>query len=104
MGQRGKILTEIVGFRGFNVHDAKWEAPQGECIEPGFVPAGAVLVLVLVRRWLPRCGQCMTIVSGRTHERRATRRWEDLPWAGHRVRIEYAAVRLKCPRCGAHAT
>jgi transposase len=107
MGQRRKILTEIVGFRGFNVDEAKWETPKGERIETiaGFdMPATAVLVLALTRRWLPRCGQCMTIVSGRTHERRATRRWEDLPWAGHRVRLEYAPVRVKCPRCGAHAT
>ena len=107
MGQRREILTEIVGFRGFNVKQTTWETPMGERIEPaaGFdVPASAVLVLSLVRRWSPRCGQCMTIVTGRTHERRKTRRWEDLPWAGRRARIEYAPVRVKCPRCGAHAT
>ncbi len=89
------------------MHEARWETRTGERIESvaGFdVPAGAVLVLSLVRRWSPRCGQCMTIVTGRTHERRKTRRWEDLPWAGRRARIEYAPVRVKCPRCGAHAT
>jgi transposase len=37
------------------------------------------------------------------HEHLKTRRWQDLPWAGHCVQIEYAAERVKCRRCGAHA-
>lgn len=108
MGQRGKLLTEIAGFRGFNVKSAHWESDQGEVLMPvaGYeIPTTAILVLRMERRWAPRCGQCMAVVPTRlTHERRRARRWDDLPWAGHRVKIEYGLVRVRCPRCGAHAT
>lgn len=107
MGQRGKFLTQIAGFRGFKVKDARWENANGEAISAvaGYdVPADAILVLTMMRRWAARCGQCMAIVSGTPHERRDARRWDDLPWAGHRTKLEYAPERLDCPRCGAHAT
>lgn len=108
MGQRGKFLTQVVGFRGFKVKAVRWENDAGDAITPvsGYeIPASAILVLTLMRRWVPRCGQCMTLVPTRlTHERREARRWDDLPWAGHRTKLEYEPVRVRCPTCGAHAT
>jgi transposase len=106
MSQRTRILTQIAGFRGFKVVDAHWEDAAGQWIEPiaGYdVPPDAVLVLTLARRWAARCGQCLSLCKT-CHERRKTRRWKDLPWAGHRVVIEYAPERVKCGRCGSHAT
>ena len=107
MSQRTRILTQIAGFRGWKVAEVYWRGAWGERIEPiaGYdVGPGAVLVLVMARRWAPRCGRCLAIVSGRCHARRGTRRWADLPWAGHRVVIEYAPERLKCRCCGSYAT
>ncbi len=107
MSQRTKLLTQIAGFCGWKIQHTYWESLTGVRLEPtaGYVIAvEAVLVLVMVRRWAPRCGQCFAIVPRKCHEQRPARRWLDLPWAGHRVVIEYAAIRLKCPRCGGHAT
>jgi transposase len=55
------------------------------------------------RRWAPRCPKCLAICPRTCHENCATRRWADLPWAGHRVVIEYAPTRVNCPRCEGHA-
>ena len=102
MSQRTGILTQIAGFRGWKVAQTYWENAAGERIEPvaGYdVGPDAVLVLVMARRWAARCGQCLTIVSGQCHGHRRPRRWKDLPWAGHRVVIEYALERVKCARC-----
>lgn len=107
MSQRTRILTQIAGFCGWKVIEVYWENAKGELLGlmRGFdVPAGAVLVLRMARRWAPRCGRCLAIVRGRCHERRGLRRWADLPWAGHRVVIEYAPERVKCCHCGSHAT
>lgn len=54
MGQRARILTQIVGVRGWKVTEQCWEGPGGERIVPvaGYdVPADARLVLVMERRW-----------------------------------------------------
>jgi transposase len=89
------------------VTEARWQSPRGDPIEPvaGYeVPPDAVLVLSMARRWAPRCSHCFAIVPpSRRHARGKLRRWEDLPWAGHRAVIEYASDRLGCARCGHHA-
>lgn len=105
MSQRTKILTQIVGFRGWKVTEHRWEARGGARIEPvdGYdVPADARLVLVVSRRFTPRCASCLAI-GGTCHERKPARRWADLPCCGHPVVIEYAPWRLACPRCGTRA-
>ena len=107
MGQRARILTQIAGFTGWKVTDAYWDNPTGKRFEQVGcydVPIDAKLVLVMGRRWAPRCGQCLAIVPGPPHQRRKRRRWADLPWGEHRVVIEYPPERLKCRRCGCHAT
>ncbi|HVJ19708.1 MAG TPA: ISL3 family transposase [Polyangiaceae bacterium] len=83
----------------------RWESKDGRTIEAvaGYdVPADARLVLVLERRWSPRCAKCLAI-GGTCHEKLAVRRWADLPACGHPVIIEYAPDRLRCKRCGARA-
>lgn len=105
MSQRTRILSQITGFRGWKVVEARWESASGRPIEPiaGYdVPADAVLVLVIGRRWAPRCAQCLAICRRTCHENCATRRWADLPWAGHRVVIQYAPIRVNCLRCDSH--
>jgi transposase len=57
------------------------------------------LVLVMGRRWAPRCSTCLAICPRSCHENCDTRRWADLSWAGHRVVVEYAPIRVKCARC-----
>jgi transposase len=105
MSQRTKILTQIVGFRGWIVAEHHWEARSGVRLEPvkGYdVPADARLVFVLSRRFTPRCAKCLAI-GGTCHEQQQARRWVDLPCCGHPVVIEYAPWRLSCRRCGARA-
>jgi transposase len=107
MSQRQQILSQIAGYRGWKVRDFHWENAQGQRVEPVagyYVNAEAILVLTMERRWTARCGQCGAIAAGKLHERRKVRRWADLPWAGHRVVLQYEAERIKCGRCGAHAT
>jgi hypothetical protein len=105
MSQRTKILTQIVGFRGWKVAEHRWESRDGAAIAPvgGYdVPADARLVLVLERRWAPRCAKCLGI-GARCHEKLRARRWADLPASGHPVVLEYAPWRPSCARCGARA-
>lgn len=105
MSQRTAILTQIAGFQGWKVKTDRWESKDGRAIEAvaGYdVPADARLVLVLQRRWSPRCAKCLAI-GGTCHEKLAVRRWTDLPACGHPVIIEYAPERLRCKRCGARA-
>jgi transposase len=102
MGQRARILTAIVGFDGWRVTDAFFENAAGQRVKPvrGYGPLRETKLVVCVeRRWVGRCSQCAAACP-RVHERGATRRWADLPWAGHPVEIEYAACRVKCARCG----
>jgi transposase len=105
MSQRTKILTQIVGIRGWKVADHRWESRDGGPIEPvaGYdVPAEARLVFTLERRWAPRCSHCLAIGAD-CHEKLAVRRWADLPASGHPVVIEFAPWRLHCRRCGVRA-
>jgi len=101
MGQRARILAEILGFDGWKVTEGFFESARGERVEPvgGFsVLRETRLVLVVERRWRPRCGQC----AGRcrdVHEQLPARRWADLPWAEHSVELRYAPIRVRCPRC-----
>ena len=106
MSQRTGILTQVLGYRGWNVVEAFWESSTGRRIVavPGYVaPADAVLVLRLARRWTPRCSHCVALCKV-LHERGKARRWADLPWAGHRVELEYAPDRVKCKACRTHST
>jgi transposase len=102
MGQRTRILTEILGFDGWKVKERFFESSSGKRVEAvrGFaVLRETRLVLVVERRWLPRCSQCGAACRG-IHEHLPARRWADLSWAGHPVDIEYAGCRVKCRRCG----
>jgi transposase len=104
MGQRTRILTEILGFDGWKVKETFFESSSGKRVEAvqGFaVLSETRLVLVVERRWLPRCSQCGAACR-RVHERLPPRRWADLAWAGHPVDIEYAGCRVKCRACGGH--
>jgi transposase len=104
MSQRTAILTQIAGFRGWKVKAYRWESKDRQPIEPvsGYdLPPEARLVLVLERRWAPRCAKCLAM-GGTCHEKLAARRWADLPACGHPVLIEYAPDRLRCG-CGARA-
>jgi transposase len=103
MGQRASILTQILGFDGWKVKETYFESAAGERVEP--VGGFAVLretrqVLVVERRWLPRCSKCAGPCRG-VHERLDARRWADLPWAGRPVQLHYAPVRVECLRCQA---
>ncbi len=105
MSQRTAILTQIAGIRGWKVKTDRWESKDGRQIEAvaGYdVPADARLVLVVERRWSPRCAKCLAL-GGTCHEKLAVRRWADLPACGHPVIIEYAPERIRCKRCGARA-
>lgn len=104
MGQRARILTEILGFDGWKVREVFFESASGERVVPvgGFAVLRETRVVVsMSRRWLARCSQCGGPCRG-VHERLSERRWADLPWAGHAVELRYAPVRVECRRC--HAT
>jgi transposase len=103
MGQRARILTSIVGFDGWKVKEAFFESASGARVQPigGFaILRETRLVLVVERRWLPRCSQCAGACRT-VHEKLPVRRWADLPWAEHPVELRYAPVRIRCPRCAA---
>ena len=104
MGQRARILTQIVSVPGFKVVEAHFEDGAGRRVVPlhGFdVPGDCTLVLKLARRHRARCGGCRA-VGARRHDQGKLRCWRDLPWAGHPVRLEYAPDRLDCKACGGH--
>lgn len=101
MGQRSRILAQVLGFAGFRVTATRWENAAGERVEPvgGLVVAhDCTFVLTIERRWAPRCAKCLAI-GKKVHARLPLRSWRDLPWAGHPVVIEYAPIRLACTRC-----
>jgi transposase len=103
MGQRARILTEILGFDGWKVKEAFFESAAGQQVKPVgrlSVLRGTRLVLAIERRWLPRCGQCAGPCRV-VHEQLPARRWADLQWAEHSVELRYAPVRVECPRCHA---
>lgn len=106
MGQRARILTEILGFDGWRVKEVHFENAAGERVTPGAVYAAlreTKVVLVVERRWVRRCGRC-TERCPRIHEQGKPRRWADLPWGDHPVELEYAASRVKCRTCGTATT
>jgi transposase len=103
MGQRGRTLTQILGFDGFRVTHY-FETADGVRIADTNHPSvlrGAILVLVARRRWLPCCGECGRR-SQRIHQHLSPRRWNDLGWAEHPVVIEYTPVRVYCQHCDSH--
>ena len=90
MGQRSRIVAQVLGFVGWKVREAFFENDKGERIEPVDgceVPAGLLLVLRVERRWTARCSHCDGIGSKR-HEQLEARRWRDLPWSSHPAVIE----------------
>jgi len=104
VGQRARILTEILGFDGWKVKEAFFESKSGARV----VPIGTLalvretrLVVVVERRWLARCSACGRPCRKAHDTKQATRRWKDLPWAEHPMEIEYAPVRVRCKACGA---
>jgi len=107
MGQRSRELTQIFGFSGWIINAVFFEAADGTRVQPiaGYdVPQGVRMILEARRRWAPRCCACGGIChAAKKHEQLKTRRWEDLPWAGRPVEIEYAPIRVKCRHCGSHA-
>jgi len=103
LGQRAKILTQILGFNGWKVTEVWFEAPDGTRVWPVgscVLPQEVRLVLGVARRWTPRCSRCGGRCS-KKHDLCEPRRWNDLPWAGHPVAIAYTPVRVVCDRCKA---
>ncbi len=101
MGQRGRVLTDVLGFDGWKVKELFFETSEGTRVRPlgslGTISATRV-VLRVERRWLPRCSECLRPCR-KNHEQLGPRRWSDLPWAGHPVEVEYAPVRVRCRHC-----
>lgn len=104
MGQRTRIMTEILGYRGWKVREAYFEDAERTRFEPidgyGVMPETR-LVLRVERRWAPRCSQCGSICRAAAHERLKARRWQDASWAGRPTVIEAEPIRIKCKRCRA---
>jgi transposase len=91
-----------LGFDGWRVVDALFEAPDGRSllvVGNYLPPSDARLILRVERRWLPVCGQCGRRCR-KEHCVEETRRWKDLPWGEHRISIEYTPVRVVCRSCG----
>lgn len=103
MGQRARILTQILGVYGFKVAEAYFETPEGQRVWPVgnyLLPAEVCLVLRLERRWAHGSCPCGRVCM-KNHGTEKTRRWHDLPWAGHPVLLEYTPERVVCKRCDA---
>lgn len=103
MGQRTKILTQILGFNGWRVVEVSFENPDGKRVWPvgsHLLPTDTRLVLRVERRWTACCSRCGEKCPKR-HCTEVPRRWSDLPWAGHPVSLEYTPIRVVCPRCKA---
>lgn len=105
MGQRTRMLTEILGVRGWKIAEAYFETEQGarfEHLADAAMLANVLLVLRLERRWAPRCSVCGAICRGGSHEHLERRRWKDLPWGERSLYIEAEPIRVKCKRCERH--
>lgn len=100
MSQRTRIVSEILGYRGWKVTDVLYVGTDGELIErvQGYPPQTMTMVLCVRRTWSPRCAQCGAI-GGACHEQLPVRKWRDLPMSGHPVLIAYAPIRVKCRKC-----
>ena len=106
MGQRTRILTEILGFRGWKIEEVYFETERGERFEhlgDVRILSNVVVVARVERRWAPRCSACGAICRGGAHEHLPRRRWKDLAWAGRSAFIEADPIRVKCKRCQRHA-
>lgn len=107
MSQRTKELTQILGYNGWLVAEIYFEATDGSRVQPIAhydMPQDVRMVVVVRRRWAPRCADCGAICNATVkHEQLKARRWLDLPWAGRPVVLEYAPIRVKCKRCKSHA-
>lgn len=105
MGQRARMLTEILGVQGWNIVEAYFETEQGarfDHLSAVTMLLNMTLVLRVKRRWAPRCSACGAICRGGAHEHLEPRRWKDLAWGGRPVVIEAEAIRVKCKRCRGH--
>jgi transposase len=100
MGQRGRILTEILDLPGWRARATRWETEDGKpaLLLNGEVPVGVRLVILLERKWAPRC-VCCGALRQIVHEQLEPRRWADLSWCSRPVLLEYAPVRIRCRRC-----
>lgn len=103
MGQRTRILAQILGYYGWAVEGLYFEGTRGQRVQPvhGFELAPEVRVILhLRRRWAPRCADCGAICRKLKQVTGRMRRWEDLSWAGRPVALEYAPQRVRCEHCG----
>lgn len=103
LGQRTRILTQLLGFDGWRVAEAYFEAPDGTRVVPVgtyLPPPETRLVCRMERRWLSTCSQCGARCP-RRHCADLKRRWNNLPCSEHPVSIEYTPIRVKCQRCKA---
>ncbi len=109
MGQRAKIMTQILAIPGFKVTDAyfEWKTCDGDAIvrvdvrvNPSPSPWQARLILRISRRLTARCGACGRLCR-RRHSGTCLRRWKDLSWAGFEVWLEYEPIRVDCEDCHA---
>ena len=97
-------MSQILGFEGWKVAEYFLEWSDGArvvLLGRNEQPApGTTLVLRVKRRWaMASCGRCGKRCR-KEHCREKTRRWNDLPWADHPVKIEYAPLRVVCAQCG----
>ena len=101
MGQLKRFIAEVLGFEGWKVEDWWWVKPNGVRYKPVsrvLVSPGTKLVVTVRRTWMGRCSECGRRCR-KVHEHGELRGWQDLPWCGHPVEIEYAPDRLKCRHC-----
>jgi len=108
MGQRAKILTQILGIPGWRVTDAFFEWKPDDPREaaervdlrlnPNPSQWTARLILQLSRRLTARCGICGRLCCHR-HSGTKVRRFRDLSWSGFEVWLEYEPERVACDHC-----
>jgi transposase len=108
LGQRAKILTQILGIPGWNVCEAYFEwKPDvlGETwarvdlrLNPDPSPWEARLILTLSRRLTAKCSICGRRCP-RRHCRTKLRRFRDLSWSSFEVWLEYEPERVVCDHC-----
>lgn len=102
MGQLHRFIAEVASIPGFKIETWLWLRADDVVLltKSGemFVPPDARLVIRLKRVGLPRCPDCGHGCR-KSHEALKLRQWRDLSWGTHNVWLEYAPVRVKCPRC-----
>jgi len=108
VGQRAKILSQILGIPGWKVADAYFEwktLPLDDAsvlvdlrLNPNPSPLDARLILKIKRRQRACCGICGKRCS-RRHCKTKGRRFTDLSWGGFGVWLECDPERVKCDHC-----